>query len=241
MNIAIVDDKLKDREQVERLIRNSCEKLGVTCYTFSFESGEEFLISMDEQNLDLIILDIYMDDMDGMETAREIRRRDKQVQIIFATVTDAFSLSGYDVQATYYLVKPISQENMDNAISHCRAKRMIDSRYIEFLSNGQTYTVLLRNILFARKNKAHIELHTEGGIFKIYMTIGEFAPKLLKDSRFLRVYHGCVVNMAHIKSIAQKGFVMDNGMVVPIKQKGKNELMAAWHSFEARLLHEELS
>ena len=110
IRIAICDDLYNERNMIQSLltsIQNEEQKLefNITQY----EEGEALLMDMEENlsEFDLVILDIYMDGINGMETARKIRENDINIPIVFLTASPDFALESYDVNAFGYLLKPV--------------------------------------------------------------------------------------------------------------------------------------
>ena len=105
MRIAIVDDDIGVYEDLKTYIDGF---LGNSAEFFYFPSGEAFLEK--REDFDLIILDIFMDRLTGMDVAREIRKTDSDVKIVFATTSNEFASESYEVNACYYLHKPFGKE-----------------------------------------------------------------------------------------------------------------------------------
>ena len=113
MRIALVDD---DRAQIETLSKMVTAELSKSGYPVSkldaFESGEAFLAKWQAGAYDIIILDIFMDKLTGVETARKIRESDHMVRLVFCTISNEFASESYEVAAQYYLHKPVGQEGI---------------------------------------------------------------------------------------------------------------------------------
>ncbi len=111
MNIAVVDDNDMDRNNVI----NYCQQYISDHYPQdknfinikTFASGEELVEAYESGKFDLLVLDIYMTGISGLETAKKIRDMDSDVSIIFLTSSDAHLLEGYRVFATGYFIKPL--------------------------------------------------------------------------------------------------------------------------------------
>ena len=101
MRIAICDDEKNIRE----LIGNKVAKQYPDAKIVFFSSGEELLLS--EEKIDILFLDIQMNGKNGMETARQLRKKDKKIIIIFVTAIEDYVFQAFDVGAFHYLVKPI--------------------------------------------------------------------------------------------------------------------------------------
>lgn len=120
MKIAIVDDSIKDREYLQKEIqeiffRRTKNHIEIT----TFKSGEELLeyfYDNKEGNaslFDIVFLDIYMEDITGVDTARAIRKIDEDVKPIFITTSNEFASESYEVKAEDYLIKPFNKERLE--------------------------------------------------------------------------------------------------------------------------------
>lgn len=120
MKIAIVDDSIKDREYLQKEIqeiffRRTKNHIKIT----TFKSGEELLeyfYDNKEGNaslFDIVFLDIYMEDITGVDTARAIRKIDEDVRLIFITTSNEFASESYEVKAEDYLIKPFNKERLE--------------------------------------------------------------------------------------------------------------------------------
>lgn len=96
MRIAIVDDDIQMCEQLRTLLN---EFLGDSSEISDYRSGEEFLTAWETADFDLIILDIFMDKLTGVDVARKIRERDSNVKIVFSTTSNEFASESYEVNA----------------------------------------------------------------------------------------------------------------------------------------------
>lgn len=120
MNIAIVDDRKTDSDRLVGFIDTYAEQHRLQWGAMDrFSSGEEFLGAFTAGKYDLIFLDIYMDGITGMETARRIRRADHGCRIIFITTSPEFAVESYDVSASFYLLKPIEKNGVFAALDRC--------------------------------------------------------------------------------------------------------------------------
>ena len=105
MNIAIIDDLKTDSDRLVGLINTYMEQHRLQCRTMDlFSSGESFLDTFTSGKYHLIFLDIYMDGITGMETAKRIRQTDHDCRIIFITTSPEFAVESYNVNASFYLL-----------------------------------------------------------------------------------------------------------------------------------------
>lgn len=121
MKIAIVDDEIRLYQNLRLFLE---ELLGDYADITYFSSGESFLKTWKAESFDLIILDIFMDGITGMEVAREVRRTDSEVKIAFGTTSNEFASESYEVNACYYLHKPFGAEQVKAMIDRLNLAKL---------------------------------------------------------------------------------------------------------------------
>ena len=124
-NIAICDDEQDFADEMKQYIQRYQEESGEEIRVMVFRNGLELIENYDPST-DLIFLDIQMDQMDGLETAKRIREKDEEAGIIFLTSLKQYALEGYQYQAVNYLIKPMKyirlKTELDRWIEKCRKK-----------------------------------------------------------------------------------------------------------------------
>ena len=116
MNIAICDDDLLYMNQVKEMIEKWGKEHHEDVSIYLFNHGDALINSYQKSHIEVILLDIMMPLLNGMETAHEIRKNDSVVKIIFLTSSPEFALESYDVKASGYLLKGVSMDGLTNAI-----------------------------------------------------------------------------------------------------------------------------
>ena len=106
IKVVLCDDEKKQRNTIKKYLDEICKEVNIEYVLLEFESGEKLLKEY-PSDIDLAILDIQMDRLNGMDTAREIRKFDTNVDIIFITADSSFMQDGYEVRAYRYLLKPV--------------------------------------------------------------------------------------------------------------------------------------
>lgn len=104
MDIAVVDDERVIREHIREMIESQKPDCHVAC----FSSGEEFLNTA--KAFDIIFLDIQMDGMNGIETAKETREKNEDTVLIFITGIKEYVFEALDIYAFHYLLKPVTKQ-----------------------------------------------------------------------------------------------------------------------------------
>lgn len=124
MRIAIVDDCLDDRLDVALCLDQYMHAHHLTYTLTEFDNATSFLQLVPHVNFDVVFMDIYMPDMNGIDVAKKLRDRDKHCKIILMTITEDFARMGYGLAATYYLLKPVSDypSDFEEAMALCQLK-----------------------------------------------------------------------------------------------------------------------
>lgn len=226
MRIAIVDD---DASCYERL--KSCfeELIGSSAGISYFRSGEEFLASWKPGAYDLIVLDIFMDGMNGMDTAREIRRTDRDVRIVFATTSNEFASESYEVNACYYLHKPFGKERVKAMLDRIDLAQIEKMRTVQ-LPDGTA--VRLRDIIYADYAAHCTVLHCKNGKnISLRANFSEIESLLCAYPCFFIPSKGLIVNFHEVTSRNADTFTMSDGSRIPISRRKAKEVTDAYSTF----------
>ena len=116
MEIAICDDEKKLRIGLRRVIETKLQLEGVEYGIQEYECGEDLLTGMEKILPDLLFLDIEMSGINGMETARELRKKYQDTIIVFVTAYPDFVFQGYEVHAFHYILKPYKEEKIKEVL-----------------------------------------------------------------------------------------------------------------------------
>jgi len=226
LNIAVCDDNEKDRriicEKVSRYVKNNALKTSI----MEFQDGEELVhyIQSKKAFFEIIFLDIYMNLMDGMETAKKIRESDTQCNIIFLTTSISHAVESYDVHAAYYLLKPIDDQKLYNALQAVIEDiAKVSSQYVIVNSNKNYYKLFFSDILYVESRARVLLLHTkQNGVISIYSKLNDYEAEL-KDYRFLRCHKSFLINMDYVLELKDASFVMENDQIIPISNGVKDK------------------
>ena len=225
MKIAILDDSKEDLRQIKSVISSYYESLNTSADIRLYSSAESFFAKYSPGFYDLIIMDIYMGTMTGMDAARKLRDAKDTAALIFITSSDAYAVESYDV----HLMKPFDPEKLCRILSTIQLRQSQNSRYIELISDRTPVKIPVRSILYVDTYRNAIQVHTtDAGIIRSYMTFQKFEEILDGMKCFLSCYRGCIVNMDHIEEITGEGFLMDSKELVTVRKRGSNAIKKAY-------------
>lgn len=220
MNIAICDDTLEDRQIIEKYLIDYGAKTGIKFEVFSYESGEDLLIAYKKISFKIIFLDIYLLELTGIDTAKEIRRFDKEVQIIFVTTSTDHAVSSYDVRALHYIVKPTSFSKIEKVLNLCKLEEIKANKQIEVLTGKNFSPIKLTEIIYGEMFKKILTIHTTYGNVESRISLENF-ELLLGGVPFIRCHRSFIINMDFIKDIEVDRFILNNDEKVPISRSAK--------------------
>lgn len=224
LKIAIIDDDLMDVEKMISFIQKFCNKNGFSVDIEQYSGGKDFLQGFEKGKFDIIFLDIYMDTMDGMEVAEEIRKIDANGLLIFSTASREHAIQGFRVRAFDYIVKPYNYDQFEEVMKLCGNALHLKKAYIEVKQSRSMVKILIEDILYTDYYNHYVQIHTKKSLIKSYLPFREFEKLVESYPQFLSCYRNCLVNMDEIDSIENLDFLLKNGERVPIMRGRQNEI-----------------
>ncbi len=219
IKVAFCDDELSALNEIRVLLDRYCaernQEIGCTAFHGPLE-----LLSEIENGLrpDILFLDVIMPDGNGINVAKEIRRYDNTVKIIFLTSSAEYAVESYTVGAYFYQIKPICEEKffplMDAVISECD-KEQQDSLIVR--CRGGIVRVCLEELEYCEVISHTLKFYMESGkVLESSGSLDEVCDKLLQHDNFLRPHRSFLVNMEYIQNISYNAIIMDNSAEIPI-------------------------
>lgn len=217
LQIAICDDECYYREKIQRLLENylkSHQQIYNICF---FTSGEAFL-SQSENSVkyDIVFMDISMEDLNGIETAMQMRAFHPDTFLVFVTAYIDYALEGYKANAIRYIMK----DTLDTAVIECMDAILQKMRRLQIafpFTEGER-KLYSDNILYIESSKHKSIFHCVGTDlprYQIYSKLDDIEQKL-SGYDFLRVHKSYLINMKHICKINNYTVYLDTGLELPV-------------------------
>lgn len=227
MKIAICDD-IREHCTIVKKIWQECVDQNFTHEIFEFTSAEELLQSYKNRTrYDLLVLDIEMGEISGMDAAKQIRRFDKAVKIIFVTAYDQYIREAFDVAAIHYLEKPIEEVKL-KILFRAIIKEYREMHYEMFFkilntrNMEETIKLYATEILYFESYNRQVIIHTvSGDVYKTKRKISDLEEEL-RTRNYVRVHMSFLVNVKYIRKINREAVILkQNGIErnIPLSRK----------------------
>ena len=224
IRIAIVDDEKVIREHIKKLI----EKKQTDCEIDTYGTGEDLLKA--DSVYDIIFLDIQMNGMNGIDTARALRQKADNTVLIFITGVKEYVFDAFDVAAFHYLIKPIEElkfyEVYDRAVLEVGKRKQQANGQLFVKTRNRNATFNQSDILYIESRAKKVEIHTKSDILEAYAAIGELEKQLVGS--FYRCHRGYLVNMAFITEYGYDSITLHNGETIILSKDKYSEFVKVY-------------
>ena len=232
-NIAICDDEQNQIQYIKDIVSAWAETSGHFPAFAEFPSAEAFLFDYAEnRNYDILLLDIEMAKMNGIDLAKKVREGNNRVQIVFITGYPDFMSEGFEVAALHYLMKPVKKEKLfsvlDRAVENLGHKE--ESLVLE-TENG-VLRVNFSEIMLAEAKGHDTVLTLTSGNETAKIGINDLEKKL--DTSFVRSHRSYLVGLRHITRITKTDVILDNGDLIPLSRRMYAEVNQKFIDFYKR-------
>lgn len=194
-----------------------------------FNNGEELINNYIKA--DIIFMDIGLKGMNGLEAAKEIRKIDKDVVIIFATAFVSYATEGYDVRAFSYLLKPITYNSFEKIMSKYFIERSEEKKLIEFKIKDETKVIKLEEIICIESLGKYVKIHTKTESFFTAIKIKRIEEKL-SSKIFFRCHKSFLINLLEVRNYNRKEVILgDRKIKATISYRKYNNFKKSLTSF----------
>ncbi len=224
LRIAVVDDEKEVREELKSYLEQYGQENQVPAELTLFSSGVELLEK--GTNYDIILLDIEMPGLTGMETAERIREQNQDVVLIFVTNMAQYAINGYEVGALDFILKPVNYYTF--SVRYARALKRVQTRESgQILLNlpDRVRRLNTKQIYYVEVQNRMLHYHTDEGEFVLRGTM-QAVEKELEPYHFMRCNHWYLVNLRHVTEI-RRDSVVAAGIELEISRRNRTAFLTA--------------
>ncbi len=226
-NIAICDDEISVASSLKNQVELLFGKSNHTAEMATFSSAEAFLFEYAENKAyDILLLDVEMKNMDGIQLAKKLRRDGFNGEIIFITSHFEFCGEGYEVDALHYLIKPVSVSKLNEVIEKAVEKLLIEPPSVVISCGGETVKLYERDIIYIEAYLHYITIYTAGGEYKVKENISEFEKKL--TDVFFKTHRSYLVSLKYITRISRNSVFIKGNKELPLARGKYDEINRAF-------------
>lgn len=207
MRILIVDDEAPARQRLRQLL----EDLGGHEIVGEAANGQDALKMSGQLDPDVVLLDIRMPGMDGMECARHISSMENAPAVVFTTAYDQYAVEAFEARAVGYLLKPVRKERLDSALAQARRLTSAEAdslhsqggsrprRYISVGNRDELQLIPVAEVMYFQADQKYVSMIHPGGTCLLADSLKALEDEFSED--FVRVHRAVLVSLAHLEAL----------------------------------------
>ncbi|MDE7297574.1 MAG: LytTR family DNA-binding domain-containing protein, partial [Lachnospiraceae bacterium] len=223
LSIAICDDNETDLQYITGMVNDWAMQRRIPVSVRAFSSAESFLFHYSEnKDYDILLLDVEMGKLNGIDLAKQIRAQNDSVQLVFITGYPDFIAEGYEVSALHYLMKPVKPEKLKEVLNRAARLCQEERPYLLVSSERETIRVFFDDIYYAESQGHYMLVHTGQTQYRVRMTVSDLLEKL--DTGFYRCSRSFIVSLRHVCRITKSEVFLENQVSLPLGRGQYDEI-----------------
>lgn len=232
LNIAICDDEQISIDKIYSKVSQYCVSKNISYSVHTYTTSMD-LVSSDLNNINIIFLDVDMKGMNGIDAAKEIRKVNKEVIIIYVSGYIQYAPEGYQVKAFAYILKnnidALFDSIMDEAINELQFNEDVYTVKI----NNEEFDISIKDIVFIESFDKELVINCVNEKFTIKGQLNDIYAEL-KNKGFLQLHRSYIVNMMHILRIKNYIITLSNGREIKASQRRWREIVTEYLDWKVR-------
>lgn len=224
--IGICDDDAAQREHLMAIVAAWAKRGRCLTEVKQYSDAKAFLFEYsEEKDFDILLLDIEMPQISGIELAKTVRRDNTAVQIVFITGYYEYFGDGFDVSALHYLVKPVDAGKLLPVLDKAAANLSYRQRSVLVSTQDAEVKLPLEDIIYVEAENVYVVVHTVRTTYRMRSTLSKFSEQL--DETFFKVHRSYVAALKYIVKITRGSITMINGDQIPVSRGMYDQVHAA--------------
>lgn len=219
LRIAACDDDEKERLRIAELLGRYREEKNAPLHFDVYRSGVGLLEARGQIPYDLLLLDILMPGLSGMDAAKEIRLTDRETKLIFLTSSPEFAVESYSVEAYSYLLKPVTSEKLFPLLDRLFSEQRQSEQVLTLMRPAGVMRIPFSKLSVLEVSNKKLRFHLQDGSVKeVNGALSELEETLLSREEFVKVHRSYLVNMSQIQSLSAGELTTYAGQRVPVSR-----------------------
>lgn len=229
MRIAICDDNADDRTAIKTVLMKYAAKKSIDFEYTECESGNKLMYTLrhDGDCPEIILLDINMNDMDGLTVAGNIRKIFPDIPIVLITAFMSYALDGYKVRANRFLIKDDLEMTLPDCMDDLLHELSKRERTMIFDFEEGIRKLLIDSIIYVESFGHKVVFHTADATYRQNRKLEEI-EKELGDYDFIRVHKSFVVNLKYVLKVSNYSLTMQDGYVISVPRSRYADVKQAY-------------
>lgn len=226
--IAIVDDEANDSALLGARVEAYCQKNDIASQIRVFRDGFDFIRAI--EHYDIVFMDIRMEKLDGLETARLLRKINKDACLIFVTNMAQFAIKGYEVDALDFIIKPVTMASITYVLDKAMRRLQESTNTTLSLKTGKgTVSISSGDITYVEVFDHNLVYHTTKGDYTVRGRLSDVREKL-DPTRYVLCNRSFVVNLRYVSNLGSD-YLTIGDTKISISKSHRKELMKRFSSF----------
>ena len=185
---------------------------------------------MKETHYAVVFLDILMNGLNGLETARQLRKTSPEVLLVFVTTEADYAIEGYEVEAAGFLIKETAyQKSRLIRLMNRLQQRLQQDEILDFSDHNVSIQLVIKEILYIEVLDHQMVFHIKkGDTYSLRMTMEEIKARLPQDGRFFECHRGILINLDAVSALKGQVVLMENSDTLPVSRRRRSELEKAY-------------
>lgn len=225
LRVVITDDEAPARSRMRDLLQDCAATLPIELVGEA-ANGRELIELLQEREADLVLLDIRMPEMDGLEAAQHLQKLPEPPKVIFTTAFDAYAVKAFELHAVDYLLKPIRLRRLFDAVSRARALTPLRLDVLKELTpearthlsvqeRGRVILVPVPEIVYLRAELKYVSIRTRERELLMEESLSRLEQEFADT--FVRIHRSCLVAKAHLAGFEKAAEDGEGGWVAVLK------------------------
>lgn len=217
MKIAICDDEKQFVDAICPLLEQWAAKNSIRLTLYRFNNGDDLIAAHQNKCMDLIILDVIMPLLNGMDTAKELRNDNQSVPIIFLTSAKEFAVDSYEVKAFHYLLKPVDDVKLFRILDDFLKTTALPQTHFTAQTDRGFCKIVVDDVDYLEAQNKEVLVHLSNGRTIAVRELFSKCEKIFSlKNGFFRCHRSYIVNLNIIEQFTKSEITTNQSATIPI-------------------------